>query len=303
MGFQWLLTLLLSAVATPPMDSTQTALMPGGPDGFGYRWLSSDDQNGPSFDWIDATASGQGYQMGDDQTIWVPAQNFSFWFYGRVYSDSIAVSSNGWVSFTNSPSSFPYGLPDPIFGALLSAFGTDLGNYGGGYISVYVAQIDGKLVIEWLDAPHLDGGGTYTFEIILDPSDSSITFQYLTHTGAAWGSRITTTVGIQDELAEYYLPFSRYLLHDSLAVKFYYSPETDVVAEILHPSDNELVFVGQSDSVLVKVTNTGRTAATNVRLLCRVDSLDFVIFEDSATISTLLNEDTLFFTFSSWMPN
>ncbi len=273
--------------------------LPGGPDGFGYKWIRSNDPGGPSFDWIDAT-TGQMIALGDDDTRWVSVP-FSFWFYNGDYSDSIAISSNGWVSFTTAtPNSPPFSWPDPIFGAALSVFGTDLF-----YDTVYVKTEGERLVIEWWNASLTAGGGSYTFEVVFDNSDSSVTFQYLSHQGADWNAFGYVFVGIQSRTTAYSLSVSSSLLQDSLAIKFYYEPEYDLSLDITYPGDGFLLIDSGLDSVRFELKNLNGTLALDVPVVCSVSTGGNPVFVDTVIVQELPLNHVYEGVFYGWqrMPN
>ncbi len=268
--------------------------LPGGPDGFGYRWIRSVDAGGPSFTWIDAT-SGQRILLGDDQARWVSVP-FSFWFYNEDFADSIAVSSNGWVSFTTAtPNAPPLSWPDNIFGAALSVFGTDLGPD-----TLYVLTVGTKLVIEWFNAELVAGNGRYTFEAIIDAADSSITFQYLSHEGADWTAYGYSFVGIQNRDISYSLSVSSALLRDSLAIKFYYEPEHDLSVSILYPGDGFLLLDQGADSVLFSLRNNGITEAIHRAVVCSVSTGGTTVFVDTFDVPQLAVNSSFVGKFSGW---
>src|SRR5262245_30849183 len=156
------------------------ALGSGGPDAFGYRWVDSDEADGPRFAWEEIAAMGTRlFGDADDSTTTIPLP-FPFRFYGQVYQQ-LHVCTNGFVSFVSRDTSFVNtDLPSAAPGvprALVAPLWTDLDlrrGSGGAF-----ARFDGsKLIVEWKDAVHYSGASPFTFQVLLWPS-GMIEYQYL----------------------------------------------------------------------------------------------------------------------------
>ena len=68
----------------------------GGPDGFGYRYIDSNEDGGPTFAYEDISLTGTVSDVSDDDDsveIFVPL-GFSFTFYGDPFIN-VNISSNG----------------------------------------------------------------------------------------------------------------------------------------------------------------------------------------------------------------
>ncbi len=77
----------------------------GGPDAFGYVWIDSDEEGGPSYVWNDISTTGTLVTgLSDDNVVGPFPIGFSFPFYENYYSD-INVSSNGYLIFGSTSSS------------------------------------------------------------------------------------------------------------------------------------------------------------------------------------------------------
>ncbi len=150
----------------------------GGPDAFGYRWVDSNEPNGPVYNWVDISSIGVpiGPLYDDDNQGPFPI-GFNFNFYGGVYS-TFQFCSNGWISFTSTSTAYyNYGLPDPYAPFdLVAPFWDDLYFPGGGNAYYYTNNID-SLVVSWENVPHYYIGGPYTFQLILLGSGKMV-FQY-----------------------------------------------------------------------------------------------------------------------------
>src|SRR5262245_570090 len=105
-------------IGQPVMDGK------GGPDGFGYRWIDSNEPGGPTFAWEDITATGTLLPLtGDDATSAAVPIGFSFPFYGGSFA-SLRVCTNGFLSFTSTATTFENqplpnaGAPENMIAAL-----------------------------------------------------------------------------------------------------------------------------------------------------------------------------------------
>jgi subtilisin family serine protease len=195
----------------------------GGPDTFGYRWIDSDEAGGPTFAWTDISGTGTAVPgvTSDDSNGGPVALGFNFPFYGTLFS-SIRVCSNGWLSFTNATTAYS-NQPLPNSGApenLIAPFWDDL-NPGGASL-IFFQSFGTHAIVQWNAIPAYSGGGTYTFQAIIDQS-GMITLQYLTMTG----SLTSATVGIQDaaKTTGLQVAFNQAYIHDNLAVRIASIPQ------------------------------------------------------------------------------
>ena len=165
----------------------------GGPDEFGYTWIDSDEPGGPSYEWRDITGIGEMIPISyDDDNIGPMDIGFDFPFYGETYS-TFNMCSNGWISFTSTDVNYwNQPIPDPAQPLnLVAPFWDDLYPPSGGEFYYYT---DGaECIISWIDIPHINGDGPYTFQIILR-STGTIIFQYENMQGAT----NSCTIGIQN---------------------------------------------------------------------------------------------------------
>ncbi len=201
-------------VLSPEFRST------GGPDSFGYEWIDSDEPWGPAFNWIEISGTGTDMSLSDDDTYWpIP---FTFTFYDTTY-DSIAVQSNGTISFGNAYIDYEnYHIPGPNSSnanSFLALLWTDLDPSDAG--AVYYQIMGDTLVVEWDGVPLYGTSEYQKFEALLIGSNGRIIFQYLSNAG----SGDNAVVGIQGDSLQpplWGLEYSYYsaVLHPLLAIEF-----------------------------------------------------------------------------------
>jgi len=192
--------------------SAQTA---GGPDEFGYIWKTSADAEGPVFDWIDISTTGTLVtDLQDDNAVGFFPIGFDFRYYDNTYN-SIKIGSNGWVGFndvSNVSLCFPP-VPTPGAGGdnLMFIFTADMIHIaytGVNPAKVYYQQTsDYEFVISFLDIPYWVNtasgfSGSNTFQVVLDASTNSFTYQYLsmepTVLNALEACNMNTSVGFEN---------------------------------------------------------------------------------------------------------
>ncbi|HHE46229.1 MAG TPA: hypothetical protein ENL08_00825, partial [Bacteroidetes bacterium] len=155
----------------------------GGPDDFGYRWVDSDENGGPEYEWIDISDFDDVVNIngvGDDTNHGPYELGFDFPYYDNEF-DRIRYCSNGWASFTNSTSIYNFqnfdlpsrNLPENLLAVCLTDWNP---NNGGG---TYMFWTDEDMaVLTWENIPHIDqGNARWTFQIILTPN-GMIKYQY-----------------------------------------------------------------------------------------------------------------------------
>ncbi len=182
----------------------------GGPDEWGYVYSDSSQQDGPSFSWVDISATGTDLGLSDDSSSDRFPIGFTFPFYAQEYTE-VNVASNGVVYFGTDtylglsniclPSETGYGTDT---NALIAAYWDDLapGTDTGGRVLAQVLgeEPERRLVIMWDQVPVYGKQQPLSFEVILNEIDGSIVLQYLeVNEGEDAGG--SATIGIQDPSA------------------------------------------------------------------------------------------------------
>ncbi|RMF46798.1 MAG: hypothetical protein D6750_10000, partial [Bacteroidetes bacterium] len=173
-----------------------------GGDACGYRWythLANVPDSTPTFAWVDTSqitnpqfATG----LGDDNYIGPISLPFPFVYYWNSYT-KIYVGSNGYITFgrgaTVASGPSPYFTPFPSTAApneWIGVYVADLtftdsnGDLVPGAKLWYGTDAQGRFVITWDSVPYWNQAapgqwsGRNSFQLILNPSDSSITLQY-----------------------------------------------------------------------------------------------------------------------------
>ena len=194
----------------------------GGPDPFGYRFIDSDEPDGPPFEWVDISGSGTAIAglTGDDQSVAIPI-GFPFDFYGTRF-EFVNVATNGFLSFTNGSAEFNN---QPLPGSLapeflIAPFWDDL-DFGGQARASYL--IDGScLTIQFTNVARQQGDGVFTFQVSLY-HDGGIVLRYQSMSGLS----DSATIGIQDGTQSRGLQvvFNAPYVHDGLAIRIYRTPD------------------------------------------------------------------------------
>lgn len=158
-----------------PSDDLE--MLDGG-DNYGHIWKDSDEPGGPTFDWIDITATGSQINItGDNFTSDAVNIGFSFPFYGSEYNQ-LRVCTNGWISFTSFLfHSFNYALPSMYAPRCMIAPLWDDLNFQTDS-KVYYELQGNKFIILFENVYCLSGEGPYTFQVILYDNEN-IKLQYL----------------------------------------------------------------------------------------------------------------------------
>ena len=186
---------IVSASGGQP-ESPPIILDNGGPDGYGYYYIDSEDgaMNAPVYNWIDI--SGYGTDMGiisDDGNVGPFPIGFTFNLYGTDFI-SFRANSNGWASFSSAVSGFSnQSIPNPAEpNDLLAVFWDDLHPRTDGHAYYYSNNAD-TCIIAWHNFERFSGDGVYTFEIILT-ADGNILYQYQSLSGVL----DSHTIGIEN---------------------------------------------------------------------------------------------------------
>jgi len=173
---------------------------PTGGDACGYRWYTTQSNvpdSTPTYNWVDISATGQLLSgLGDDNYAGPINLPFPFVYYWNSYT-KVYVGSNGYITFgrgynvSSGPPPYFNRFPNPappnewiaVYLADLT-FTDDQGNPVPGAKLLYGTDASGRFVITWDSVPYWNRNapgewqGRNSFQIILDPSDSSITLQY-----------------------------------------------------------------------------------------------------------------------------
>jgi len=264
----------------------------GGPDRYGYRWIDSNEPGGPVFSWVEIISNPQ---EGDDENWGWFTMPDTFIFYGNPFPN-LRICSNGWISFSCDLNFYPPLLPDPMFPNTIAPFACDLAPLNPNY--VYFGAVGNRFVVEWDSVYGYGGDGPYKFEIILNPVDSTILFQYLTSPN--WAGN-WATIGIGNADGSIGLGADQGYLTDHYAIKFYRPILAHDVGPIGFRMPGTIVDPMIPISPVVAVQNYGTNSATFNTTLT-IDSAGVNIYSITQAVNNLPPGDTLRLTYPNWLP-
>ena len=176
----------------------------GGPDTFGYRFIDSQEANGPSYSALFEDITSQGSQVFganvDDSVSGVISIGFSFPFYGTNYS-SLYVSSNGNVHFT-SPNASLGNTAIPNSGApnaMIAPFWDDNHTRSGQIRSAMLGTAPNRrFIVHWINTGHFSSASdVYNYQVKLY-EDGRMFFVYNSMSGT-YANGNSATIGIENE--------------------------------------------------------------------------------------------------------
>ncbi|MDK9699908.1 MAG: fibronectin type III domain-containing protein [bacterium] len=167
----------------------------GGPDQYGYTYVTSQSQNGPIFSWIDTTGFTLAPLTTSYELEWVDFQGFHFPFYGTSYTRA-KFSTNGYLAFGDAQLSLSYinsALPAPVLaGSAIAILWDDLELRAGN--RCYYRNFNDTLFVFTYPKANIEFRGdadTASFQILLH-QDGRVCMQYRYCSNA-----VTATIGIQ----------------------------------------------------------------------------------------------------------
>ena len=304
--------ILILAFLFPFLIFAQTS---GGPDGYGYTWVDSNDPSGPTYNWVDIESPNNEISgLGDDNIVGsFPIENFKFYWYNTAY---LSIGSNGFISFSNPQniaSPFPFipsaGGANDFIAPLLSDL-TFAGNNNPGKCYLDNHNID-STIISFVDVPFWQQAnpqytGSNTFQIVLCHLDSTIVFQYKSMSGITNGNDITIgiesvagSIGLQHSQDTY--PPSLYSIKFSPPSMSNASPITDIAANWNDNDENKGIFLsnnGDTHDLISNVTNVGNQSASSISVSSTVTPLfGMPVVTNNTSISSLpaAQDTTMFF--------
>jgi hypothetical protein len=150
------------------------------------------------YDWVEISGVGTNTGItGDDQMAGPFNIGFAFPFYGYSAYSQIYVCSNGFTTFSSGqiPQYSNASIPSTEApNNLVCPYWDDFYPPSGGNIYYHYDAPNNRFIIEFAEVPHISGGGSYTFEMILYPNgDIDLMYNQLIH-----GTPNSATVGIEN---------------------------------------------------------------------------------------------------------
>ena len=288
----------------------------GGPDAYGYEWIDSDEPGGPVYEWIDITATGtQLIGMGDDDYQGPFDLGFDYDYYWYTVNE-VYIGSNGYLKFPppyNEASPFPASIPltaDP--NDYLAIYLGDLDPTAGGEIWYWSNDVD-QFIVSFIQTPCWNLAppfGEHTFQVIIDGSDNTITYNYGYNEGEFYNTDII--IGIENVNGQVGLMHSAdsYIPHNDYTVVFTRPDSTtyevhDFGIKDLLNTGSKAIFVEEDSSYspVVWVQNFGNQAETGADLRVTItNDMGANVYTENVTVSALAAGEIEEITTSEWTP-
>ncbi|MHA1927231.1 MAG: C25 family cysteine peptidase [Candidatus Thorarchaeota archaeon] len=216
------------------------------------------------FTWYDAVANGYQLSFSGDDIYTTLSLPFDYPFYDGIF-DSVALSSNGWLSFgIDNPydlSGPPFPSSDPRYAYAIAPLWADLIATG----NIYIWETPDYFVIQFENYYYLSGSLAGTFQVVFHRS-GQLSFNYL-----STGSSLHGTVGLNHGDGVHYNSYPIVDLADESAfgLQFYYTlPEHDLSLGLDCPS---LVSPSEIVDITMTVSNIGTSEEYGMELELFID--------------------------------
>ncbi len=255
------------------------SLLSGGPDGYGYIYLSTQDGDSIPMEWVDIKATGTPTYLTDDGEVNVPI-GFSFPIYTSTY-DTVRIGANGALVFNLFANVNPVNGPIPSgTNDFIAVLWDDLdpSSFGEVYYQSFTdcpdAYSGACLVVQWDSVPHYGSSVPQFFEVILyDNGDIKMQYLDLDENYAA-----STTIGIQaaDTTGGNYIQYVydggpyEHIPLDSTVILFKRPPAPfHSIAEIqgtLIPGTDSSAYAGYAVTTIGVVTSIGAKSSSGFHI-------------------------------------
>ncbi|MEE9555229.1 MAG: C25 family cysteine peptidase [candidate division Zixibacteria bacterium] len=193
----------------------------GGPDGFGNRWIDSDEFGGPVYSWVDISGVGNEVYISEDGSSGPHNLGFAFPFYGNNVS-SIYINDNGNLTFDGGSGVYNnVSIPNSAEpNNMLAVYWDDL-TVSYGHVYYYQDTANNRFIVSFVDVANYGSGGELNFQAILYPSGQVI-FQYGS-LDPGGDNLYGNTIGIEDASGNdgLQIAFDQVYVHEQLAVRIY----------------------------------------------------------------------------------
>lgn len=332
-----LIAIPLSLSAQLPWPATSPA-----PDSYGYTWKTNSDPTGPAYIWEDISAIGTEITgLGDDGNSGPIRMGIDFPYYWYTRNE-VWVADNGFMAFSNTPiGSGANGFPptptpsDP--NDVIAPFMADMNPTGAGNphkVYYYTDSVNNRFIVSWENMPYWvppnvdpnQWAGSNSFQVILDASDSTITFNYKSLVGN-WAppydddpypfvvgiENVSGTFGFMPPALPATNPFAQRPV-DNSSIRFYppssASPVTDVAVSNVQNDEIQAFFVPWEQppattnpdfKLYAGVTNVGNTdIIAPVPVIAQVRDNNQLLFYQArdTAINGLMAGETQYFQFN-----
>jgi hypothetical protein len=301
-----------NSVSDPPLPITDGA---GGPDAYGYYWEDNDNGGNVPYEWFELSGIGTEVEgLSDDNNVGPFPLGFNFPYYWYEV-DHCWIGSNGYISFSSNYNfSHPFsGIPNPGYSNdLLAPLTGDLSfvDYNGNPYPdakcYYWTNNTDSFAVQYTTVPEFaNPDSIHTFQVVLDATDSSITYYYGVQRGIFYapghGSKmvigmedITGTIGL--EYLHDLLP-SKNMFHDSLALRFHPEPSDtfefhDIGTDAVFNEGNQAKLQSIDNLTIVGafIKNYGTEPENDFEVECKIKDPDNnTVYRDTISITTVLD--------------
>jgi hypothetical protein len=215
----------------PASEHGQSFRGSGGPDLFGYKWIDSDDPQGPDYVWEDISTTGTqvaswtptGTMSATDEGYAGPLNlGFNFKYYGQAKSQ-IFISTNGLLTFSPISTNIYSNATIPTAAEpneIICPFWDDLDAKAPG--TVHYKQDGNRFIIQWTNYQRYSGTASYTWQVVIY-SSGKILFYFNSMSGTLDGA----TTGIENGAGNdgLQLSYNSTFVKNNFAVKLAAEPE------------------------------------------------------------------------------